>query len=381
MATVWRLAPPPANHRGLAGRWRQQQRLDIIDARRRQLELATTTHNLPREDTHTGHRDGAHCKPRRQNHRPADPGQDRIIPAKLDHPNLPALACDRIARALGSETGRPLTAGFALRPIMKELAPPKTLDRFFSDLARARARLLVLDYDGTLAPFAMRREDAQLYPGVAPLLETAISRGTEIAFITGRPARELADRLPFSGIEIFGAHGYEHLEANGALVQRPLPAPIEAALSDMDQMVATSGYAHARERKHGMLAIHWRHEEAGTRRALEELGARLQGRLPAGMQALSFDGGLEFRAMDHHKGTALAELLARHPNAQVAYLGDDTTDEDAFAALPPEGLGVLVRPELRDTQAHIWLKPPEELREFLLQWATLAPCHGPGRAY
>lgn len=260
---------------------------------------------------------------------------------------------------------------------MKELAPPRTLNGFFSDLARARARLLVLDYDGTLAPFAMRREDAQLYPGIAPLLETAISRGTEIAFITGRPARELAERLPFSGIEIFGAHGYEHLDANGTLVQRPLPAPVETALSEMTQTFAASGYAHALERKHGMLAIHWRHEKAPTRRALEELGARLQGRLPSGMQALPFDGGLEFRAMGHHKGTALADLLGRRPDAQVAYLGDDTTDEDAFAALPTGGLGVLVRPELRDTRAHVWLKPPEELRGFLSQWATLDPLPRP----
>lgn len=256
---------------------------------------------------------------------------------------------------------------------MKELTPDKTLDGFFSDLARAKARLLVLDYDGTLAPFAARRQDAQLYPGIAPLLDTVMGRGTEIAFITGRPARELADRLPFSGVEIFGAHGYEHLEANGALIQKRLPAPIEATLSEMTQILMSSGYGQALERKHGMLAIHWRNEEPRTRRALEELGEQLRGRLLAGMQVLPFDGGLEFRATGHHKGTALADLLGRHPGAQVAYLGDDTTDEDAFAALPPEGLGVLVRPDLRATRAHLWLSPPEELRGFLSRWATLSP--------
>ena len=340
-----------------------------------------TTYNRPRDGSHAGDRDGAHCSLRRDDHRPTDPAQDRIISVELGIPDLAVPPCDCIARAFRLETNLPLTARFASRPVMKELAPAKTLDGFFFDLARARTRLLVLDYDGTLAPFAMRREDAQLYPGVASLLETAMSRGTEIVFITGRPARELADRLPLSGIEIFGAHGYEHLAANGTLTQKSLPAPVEAALSKMDQMVVTSGYAYARERKHAMLAIHWRHEEAPTRRALKELGAQLQGQLPAGMQALPFDGGLEFRAIDHHKGTALANLLDRHPNAHVAYLGDDTTDEDAFAALPPEGLGVLVRPELRETQADIWLKPPEELRGFLSRWATLAPLPQPRRAY
>lgn len=256
---------------------------------------------------------------------------------------------------------------------MKELVPTKTLDGFFSDLARAQARLLVLDYDGTLAPFVACREDAQLYPDIAPLLQTAMSRGTEIVFITGRPARELAQRLPFSGIEIFGAHGYEHLEANGVLVQRALPAPVEGALSEMTEVLIRSGYAGALERKHGTLAIHWRHEQAQTRGALEKLGAELQAGLPIGLQVLSFDGGLEFRATDHHKGTALTELLSRRLGACVAYLGDDTTDEDAFAALPPQGLGVLVRPELRATRADLWLTPPEELRGFLSRWAALAP--------
>ena len=52
----------------------------------------------------------------------------------------------------------------------------------------------------------------------------------------------------------------------------------------------------------------------------------------------------------------------------MAYLGDDRTDEDAFRALRGRGLSVLVRAEPRETAADAWIRPPEELIEFLRTW-------------
>jgi len=52
----------------------------------------------------------------------------------------------------------------------------------------------------------------------------------------------------------------------------------------------------------------------------------------------------------------------------VAYLGDDLTDEDAFAAMGNRGLSILVRGEVRRSCARFWLRPPEELLHFLDEW-------------
>ncbi len=69
-----------------------------------------------------------------------------------------------------------------------------------------------------------------------------------------------------------------------------------------------------------------------------------------GLHLLPFDGGLELRSTNRTKGTAVAQILAQEPAAlPAAYLGDDLTDEDAFAAIGSQGYSILVRSEVRES--------------------------------
>ena len=56
--------------------------------------------------------------------------------------------------------------------------------------------------------------------------------------------------------------------------------------------------------------------------------------------------------------------------ATVLFIGDDVTDEDAFAVLAdrPRALPVLVAAAPRTTRAQVRLSPPEELLTFLERW-------------
>jgi trehalose-6-phosphatase len=86
---------------------------------------------------------------------------------------------------------------------------------------------------------------------------------------------------------------------------------------------------------------------------------------------LLFDGGVELRA-GRNKGDAVLQLLTELPgDSPVAYLGDDSTDEDAFQALGARGLGVLVRQQWAPSSAQLWLRPPTELRNFLAAWSLV----------
>nr|WP_243665268.1 trehalose-phosphatase [Rhodothermus marinus] len=51
---------------------------------------------------------------------------------------------------------------------------------------------------------------------------------------------------------------------------------------------------------------------------------------------------IELRPRDVHKGTAVRAVAAQWPDRTPVYIGDDTTDEDAFRALADRGLTIKV---------------------------------------
>ena len=77
--------------------------------------------------------------------------------------------------------------------------------------------------------------------------------------------------------------------------------------------------------------------------------------------------------LDWDKGRALQFLLASlaldTPDVVAFYLGDDTTDEDAFAVQREDDVGILVADTPRPTGASYSLRDPEEVREFLQRLA------------
>ena len=95
------------------------------------------------------------------------------------------------------------------------------------------------------------------------------------------------------------------------------------------------------------MALHWRGLPAQA--AVPEIrSAAVEAWQPladgGSVELLDFDGGLELRALGHNKHHAVKTVLSETPgDSVVAYLGDDITDEDAFAAVKPRGLAVLVR--------------------------------------
>jgi trehalose-phosphatase len=231
----------------------------------------------------------------------------------------------------------------------------------------------MLDYDGTLAPFHIDRFAATPYPGVEGRLValSGLSR-VRLVLVSGRSARELRDLLrPGIGAEIWGSHGREQLKSDGAYELFALDPVQQAALKQVGREMSALGYAESLEVKPTSIAIHWRSCEPATEERIRSSVRSAFARLveTGGLQLLPFDGGLELRATDRTKGTAVGEILAQEPSeVPAAYLGDDLTDEDAFAAMGSRGYSILVRTEVRESSARFWLRPPEELLAFLDEW-------------
>jgi trehalose 6-phosphate phosphatase len=243
---------------------------------------------------------------------------------------------------------------------------------FFDHLKRLPHRVLLLDYDGTLAPFTPQRERAFPYPGIPELVAKIIHAGTRVALVSGRPATEV---LFLSGIhphpEIWGSHGCERLLPNGSYQVEPPSSKHQNALRTAAQSLHACGFASHVEIKPGGIAVHWRGVPKDERAVLE---ARVRNLFSTaaeehGLHLLPFDGGLELRAPGKNKGDAVAAILAEAGSGvAAAYLGDDQTDENAFRAIKGRGIAVLVRPEPRPTVADLWLRPPDELGRFLRDW-------------
>ncbi len=242
------------------------------------------------------------------------------------------------------------------------------LDRFFAHLRAAADAVLLLDYDGTLAPFRVERGEARPYVGVAERL--ADVPRTRLVLVSGRPALDVRALLGVEPApEIWGVHGLERAYPDGRLEREALST---AALEALD-LAERWGRAHLApgrvERKAGAVALHFRGLSAReTARVTAEAEAALADLGRPLLRWTRFDAGMELRSTRVDKGTAVARVLADMPRAAAAYLGDDETDEDAFAAIGETGLSALVRPEPRPSRAQVWLRPPEALLAFLDRW-------------
>src|SRR5690606_1719426 len=92
-------------------------------------------------------------------------------------------------RAVGTELVGPPAARPMRHPTPAPFAPP-----FWLDLVKHPRFTLLLDFDGTLVPFAETAEQAMLDPDGTELLEALAQSGVQVVIVTGRPLA-LAERV------------------------------------------------------------------------------------------------------------------------------------------------------------------------------------------
>ena len=259
---------------------------------------------------------------------------------------------------------------------MKALTARLDLAGFFERVAKAPARLLMLDYDGTLAPFHVRPERAVPYLEVAKVLEEIVqSGGTRLVIVSGRPADEVPPLLGLTERpEIWGSHGWERLLPDGRrIVEQPGTEARQALAAAAGAVEATLPEGARLEHKLASIALHWRGLPPAVAEDLKNRASAAWEPISAqgALEMLPFDGGLELRTVGCNKQYAVKAVLSETAESSaIAYLGDDMTDEDAFRAVKTRGLGVLVRPQFRETAADLWIRPPEELVAFMRHWSV-----------
>ncbi len=209
-------------------------------------------------------------------------------------------------------------------------------------LARTPHLLVACDYDGTLAPIVDDPTSAPPLPGaIAALRSLAALHNTSVAVISGRALRDLAlmSRLP-SEVHLVGSHGSE-MDA-GFAVEIPherLQVLAEMA-RELDRIAASTPGAKAEHKPMGV-ALHVRLAERGpAAEALLEAEA-----VARSLPDVSVRHGkevIELAVLHTNKGEALNRVRHTVGATAVLFVGDDLTDEDAFATLSGPDVGVKV---------------------------------------
>jgi trehalose 6-phosphate phosphatase len=215
-------------------------------------------------------------------------------------------------------------------------------------LEGAEGLLLGLDFDGTLAPIVEDHTEATMAPDARDAVgRLAAHSGVALAVVSGRALEDLTGRVDVEGAVYAGNHGLE-LAHEG---ERTVHPDVEGIGPEIDRLCAelddrledVPGYAA--ENKRVTATVHYRTTP-------EEHVPRVVGtveRVVDGVDGLRVTEGRAIRevrpAVEWDKGRVM-ELLAgtTPPGWRVMYVGDDTTDEDAFRAIRPDGVGVRVDP-------------------------------------
>lgn len=243
-----------------------------------------------------------------------------------------------------------------------------------ASLREARRLVLLLDYDGTLVPFASRPELAGPDPALLDLLTALTARpATEVHIVSGRTRESLSGWFGQLAAHLHAEHGLASRSADGTrwrslalpdLSWRERVAPILAQFAERTPGAFV-------ERKGAGLAWHWRvaDPEFAAHQA-DELRLHLSELLSSSPAAvLVGDKVIEVRPVGVSKGQIVGPIAERVPEgtAWVA-IGDDTTDEELFAALPEGGIAIHVGS--RPSRARYRLSDVAAVRALL---ASLVP--------
>lgn len=206
------------------------------------------------------------------------------------------------------------------------------------------------------------------------LLADLASRVT-VAIVSGRDLDDVRQLVGIDGLIYAGSHGFDI--ADGGRLRRQH----EDAQAALPELEAAERQLHSRldaiegvliERKRFAITVHYRlvaqADQPQVAQAVEEVQRQHRSlRQKGGKQIFELQPDVPW-----DKGQAVLWLRQtlglNHPEIVTLYLGDDETDEDAFAALadPPWGLGVLIgSPGDTDSQASFYLKDCDEAERFL----------------
>lgn len=242
---------------------------------------------------------------------------------------------------------------------------------------------LFLDYDGTLANIVKNPDEAYISNQMRSTVKE-ISRSLRTAIISGRSLQKVKSFVDLEEVYYAGSHGMDISLPDGSMQSdkssfqpaadiRPLIAKVYLALKAAVEHI-NGAYV---EDNIFCLSVHYRN----CLESFKEIESIVDKEVKESKVLRRSDGRKVFEIrpkIDWNKGKAVEFFLRswqlENQDSVAIYMGDDTTDEDAFKYLKQngEGFGIVVSSKVKTSDAEYSVRDPSEVLMFLNK---LLACH------
>jgi trehalose 6-phosphate phosphatase len=250
------------------------------------------------------------------------------------------------------------------------------IQKIFTRLHEVDKILLLLDYDGTLVSFKENPRDVITSDEIKSLLTYFVqNKQFIVVIVTGRTLHEIKQLIDIDGLSYAAVHGLQielahkttyHLHSN------------ENSRSILDKIKDRSVSTFQKEKgifiedKTYTLAFHYRALDKKKIQPAINTFLEIVNKIDAENCYEIIHGAkvIEIRPKGGNKGNAVEYILTSYKDVKKKlpiYIGDDTTDEDAFRTLQHQGITIFVtnNSNLSTKTAHYWVKNPADVLKFL----------------
>lgn len=235
--------------------------------------------------------------------------------------------------------------------------------------------VIFLDYDGTLTPIVARPELAVLSEEMRQVLRR-LSQRCPVGIISGRFREDVEDLVQIPELYYAGSHGFDIHGPNLSMTPsevKPLLPLVEKAFQRIAKATQGIGGCLVENKKYA-ITVHYRLVSPNEVPKIEKIVDEINQEEP-GLRKTLGKKVFELRVnYPWDKGKALLYFLQAlgldGSHVVPFYLGDDDTDEDAFAVLQERGVGIIVSESPQDSMAKYSVKTVSEVKDFLEQLST-----------
>lgn len=231
------------------------------------------------------------------------------------------------------------------REILQKVVGKRQLNQIKKAYDDADSRLILLDYDGTLAPFVRKPEDAVPSDKVIELLKKMSSDSKNKVVINSGRNHQILDKW-FEGLDLdFAAeHGMFYKENNKWHKNLTEDIVWDEEILNIIQHAIDKTPRSFMEQKEASLVWHYRNVDVwlAELRSQQLVNALIGPCSRLNLQIVPGNKVVEIKPPDFTKGSEVLRLMENHNYDFILAIGDDTTDEDMFRVLPPDGVSVKV---------------------------------------